>query len=110
VIHLCLVGNLPVKICVLPILVVLEPGVNPAMIDLELTGLYVPAPQDSEEIPWLVVPEESVKMIVNVPQHKPVSTLNAKIPAKTLAELKLSANQSTMVLFALVQMDMLEIH
>jgi len=90
--------------------VVLEPGVNPVMIDLELTGPYVPAQQGLEEIPWLVVPEESVKMIVNVQQHKPVSTLNVKIPAKMLAELKLSANQSTMVLFALVQMDMLEIH
>jgi hypothetical protein len=56
------------------------------MIDLELTGPYVPAPQVSEEIPWLVVPEESVKMIANVPQHKPVSTLNVKILAKTLAE------------------------
>jgi len=58
----------------------------------------------------LVVPEESVKMIVNVPQHKPVSTLNVKIPAKTLAELKLSANQSTTVLSALVLVDMLAIH
>jgi len=108
--HLCLAANLPVRICVLPILVVLALGVNPAMIGLELTGPYVPAPQVSEEIPLSVVPEESVKMIVNVPQHKLVSTSNAKILAKTLAELKLSANQSTMVLFALVQMDMLEIH
>jgi len=58
----------------------------------------------------LVVPEESVKMIVNVPQHKPVSTSNAKIPAKTLVELKLSANQSTTVLYALVLADMLAIH
>jgi len=90
--------------------VVLEPDVSPAMIDPEQTGLYVPAPLVSEEIPCLAVPEENVKMIVTVPPHKHVSTLNAKILAKMLAELKLSANQSTMVLFALVQMDMLEIH
>lgn len=57
----------------------------------------------------MVVPEESVKMIANVPQHKPVSTSNAKIPAKTLVELKLSANQSTTVLSALVQVGMLAI-
>jgi len=90
--------------------VVLEPDVSPAMIDPEQTGLYVPAPLVSEEILCLAVPEENVKMIVTVPPHKHVSTLNAKILAKMLAELKLSANQSTMVLFALVLMDTLVIH
>jgi len=103
---LSLVGNSQKEICVTPILVVMEPDVSPATIDLDQTGLCVPVTQVSEEIPWLDVPEESVKMIVNVPPHRHASTSNAKIPAKTLAELKLSANQSTMVLSALVLVDM----
>ena len=44
-------------------------------------------------------------MIVTVPPHKHVSTLNAKILAKMLAELKLSANQSTMVSYNLQLSD-----
>ena len=38
-------------ILVILLLVVLEPDVSPAMIDPEQTGLYVPVPRDSEEIP-----------------------------------------------------------
>jgi len=90
--------------------VVLEPDVNPVMTDPDQIDLSVPAPQVSEEILWLVVPEESVKMMLTVPLHRHASTSNAKIPAKMLVELKLSANQSTMVLSALVLMDMSVIH
>lgn len=104
-IHLCLVVNSREKICVPPILVVLEQDVSLAMTDLDQTGLYVPALPVSEAIPWYLVQEENVKMIVNVPPHRHATTSNAKIPAKTLAELKLSANQSTMVLSALALMD-----
>jgi hypothetical protein len=85
--------------------VALGPDVNPATIDPDQTDLCVPAPQVSEEILWLVVPEESVKMMPTVPPHRHASTSNAKIHAKTLAELKPSANQSTMVLSARVLMD-----
>jgi len=87
----------------------LGPDVSLAVIDPDQTDLCVPAPQVSEEILWLVVPEESVKMMLTVPPHRHASTSNAKIPAKTLVELKLSANQSITVLSALVLMDMLAI-
>merc|ERR1739848_377691 len=92
VILLYLVGNLQEKICVHPILVDLEPAANLEMTDLDQTGLSVLALLVSEETLWYLVPEESVRMIVNVLQVRHVSTFNA--------------NQSTMVLSVLVLMGM----
>jgi len=110
VILLYLVGNLQEKICVHPILVDLEPAANLEMTDLDQTGLSVLVLLVSEETLWYLVPEESVRMIVNVLQVRHVSTFNAKILAKMLVELELNVNQSTMVLSVLVLMGMSVIH
>merc|ERR1739848_15252 len=110
VILLYLVGNLQEKICVHPILVDLEPAANLEMTDLDQTGLSVLALLVSEETLWYIVPEESVRMIVNVLQVRHVSTFNAKILAKMLVELELNVNQSAMVLSVLVLMGMSVIH
>jgi len=110
VIHLYLVENLHEKICVLPILVDLEPAANLEMTDLDQTDLSVLVLLVSEETLWYLAPEESVKMTVNVQQVRHVSTFNVKILAKMLVELELNVNQSTMVLSVLVLMGMSVIH
>ena len=51
-IHSCLVASSPGKICVLPILVVLEPLASLEVTGLDQTGLFVLVPLDSEEILW----------------------------------------------------------
>lgn len=106
---MCLVVNSPGKICVLPILVVLEPLASLEVTDLDQTGLFVLVPLDSEEILWYLVQEESVKMILNVAPAKHVLTSSAKTLVKMLVELELNVNQSTMVLSVLALMVTLEI-
>lgn len=49
---MCLVASSPGKICVLPILVVLEPLASLEVTGLDQTGLFVLVPLDSEEILW----------------------------------------------------------
>merc|ERR1712008_163290 len=108
VIHSCLVASSPGKICVLPILVVLEPLVSLEVTGLDQTGLFVLVPLDSEETLWYLVQEESVKMMLNVPLAKHVLTLSAKTLVKMLVELELNVSHSTMGLSVLVLMVTLE--
>lgn len=103
-IHLCLVESLLVKICVLPILVGLELDVNLAQTDLVETDLSVLALLALEEIHWCLAQEVNVKMTVNVPLLRLVSTSNVRILAKMLVELVPIAKQLIMVLFAPVPM------
>jgi hypothetical protein len=84
--------------------VVLEPLASLEVTGLDQTGLFVLVPLDSEEILWYLVQEESVKMMLNVPQAKHVLTLSAKTHVKMLVELELNVNQSTMALSVLVLM------
>ena len=62
-IHSCLVASSPGKICVLPILVVLEPLASLEVTGLDQTGLFVLVPLDSEEILWYLVQEVSLQFI-----------------------------------------------
>ena len=62
-IHLYLVENLHEKICVLPILVDLEPDANLEMTDLVQTDLSVLVLLVSEETLWYLAPEVNMYLI-----------------------------------------------